>query len=168
MTFKSTKSDLLESSLHVLTLYKANNASLLKQVLNDGNREEFLTESTESFCTIGENVGNLGDPSFTDGTFRCLMLQKCGINQKKFDELLKYYRINKISDRKCYNQLLQFQRDLEDGNFHAQQMCDSWGEDIDFRNWPGLQFQLSVMETLNPTSYRFGVFNPVDLRNRHT
>ena len=144
---------MLENNL-CLTLHEANNASLLKQVLNYEGHDE---DDTESFCTVGENVGNLGDPSFTDGTFRCLMLQKCGIKQRKFDELQKYYRINKISDRKCYSQLVQFQKDLEDGNFHAQQMCDSWGENIDFRNWPGLQFQLDVMKTSNPTSYRFGL-----------
>ena len=141
-----------------MTLCQANNASILSLILNDDGHEEFPSENAESFCTIGENVGNLGDSSFTSGTFRCLMLQKCGIKQEKFDELQKYYRVNKISDRKCYNQLLQFQKDLEDGNFHAQQMCDSWGENIDFRNWPGLQFQLDVLETsFAPTSFRHGL-----------
>ena len=41
-------------------------------------------------------------------------------------------------------------------------MCDAWGEEIDFTNWPGLQFQLSVSDYAFPSSareFRPGRFN---------
>ena len=75
--------------------------------------------------------------SWTEEKFQELMMQKCYIPERKFTKLLELYDTQGKSDRQCYNQLLQFNEDLENGNFHALQMCDSWGEDINFRNWPG-------------------------------
>ena len=54
----------------------------------------------------------------------------------------------------CFEQLKQFQNDLESGDFYAQQMCDAWGEDVDFENWPGLQFQLGASESTDPADWR--------------
>ena len=91
------------------------------------------------------------------------MLQKCGIQERKFDQLKEYHAAHDVTDSRCLAQLEQFNDDLIDGQFHAQQMCDSWGEDIDFRNWPGLQFELfSISESGFPSYWRHtapGLYN---------
>ena len=68
-------------------------------------------------------------------------------------------------ENKCFEQLKQFQNDLENGDFHAQQVCDAWGENVDFENWPGLQFQLGASESTDPADWRivrtFDVFGAI-------
>ena len=133
------------------------NQSVLRHFL-DGSEAEVEEETNrEPFCYL-KTLQDIGDPDFTDGAFRCLMLRKCGIPDRKFDNLKLYYDLNGIEyengENKCFEQLKQFQKDLKDGEFHAQQMCDSWGEDIDFRNWPGLQFQVGISESNAPFYWR--------------
>ena len=106
--------------------------------MENTEEELFVENYADETCTLGENVPNLGEPEFTDGVYKCLMLQKCYIKDRKFDKLQEYYDHKGITDSPCLAQLQQFNEDLTNGQYHAQQMCDSWGEDIDFRNWPGL------------------------------
>ena len=90
----------------------------------------------------------LSDFSWSEDKFQELMIQKCHIPKRKFGKLRELYDVQGKSDRQCYDQLTQFNEDLENGNFYALQMCDSWGEDINFRNWPGLQ-----QEIMSPSFY---------------
>ena len=136
------------------------NQSVLRNFLQSDGLVVDEETKREPFCYL-KSLQDIGDPEFTDGAFRCLMLRKCGIPDRKFENLKRYYKLNSIAyengENKCYEQLKQFQKDLKDGEFHAQQMCDSWGEDIDFRNWPGLQFQVDISESNAPFYWRIKV-----------
>ena len=136
------------------------NQSVLRSFLESDELEVDEETKREPFCYL-KALQDIGDPEFTDGAFRCLMLRKCGIPDRKFENLKRHYKLNSIpyenGENKCYEQLKQFQKDLKAGEFHAQQMCDSWGEDIDFRNWPGLQFQVDISESNAPFYWRIKV-----------
>ena len=81
--------------------------------------------------------------------FKDLMISKCQIPDRKFRKLDTLYNGSPTEQQaRCHEQLVQFNQDLLDGDFHAQQICDSWGEDINMRNWPGL-----MQEVNNPSFY---------------
>ena len=123
------------------------NATYLRTVFNENYLLDGDTGDNDGddsgTCEIGDNLPSIGEPGFTDGVFKCLMLQKCSIKPRKFRQLEKYHAANGIVNSLCMKQLEQFNRDLVDGQFHAQQMCDAWGEDVDFRSWPGLQEKIT-------------------------
>ena len=135
---RDTSDDLIEflvkqNVTHLSSFFLRNELKHSDELVGDQTDENVET------CDRGENLPNIGEADFTDGVFKCLMLQKCSIKRRKFRQLDAYYAANNIVNSSCLAQLEQFNRDLSDGQFHAQQMCDAWGEDIDFRNWPGLQ-----------------------------
>ena len=46
--------------------------------------------------------------------------QKCTIGADALDRLKLYYQSHNITDLSCYNELVQFDKDLTDGNYYAQ------------------------------------------------
>ena len=121
-----------------------------------GFLEDFVWQNAEYLRVVLEtddfNSSSYYEPpesnfGWSEDKFQELMIQKCYVPERKFFKLEELYDAEgNVTDRRCYNQLKQFNLDLENGNFHALQMCDSWGEDINFRNWPGQDVRQRVLQ----------------------
>ena len=85
------------------------------------------------------------------------MIEKCGISDDQFEAIEKYVLENEL-EHTCLHQLKQWNKDLEDGNWYGQRICDSWGEKILPRNTPGVQFLSSIKKT--GTQAYLGIVNP--------
>ena len=106
------------------------------------------------------NFGEAGElelRSNTENYFKTVMIEKCGITDDQFEALEKYVLENDLKHT-CLHQLKQWNKDLEDGNWYGQRICDSWGEKIMPRNMPGVQF-LSSIKTTGAQVY-LGIVNP--------
>ena len=58
--------------------------------------------------------------SVTDSIFDGVTNRKCAIGFEALDRLKLYYQSQNITDQSCYNELVQFDKDLDDGNYYAQ------------------------------------------------
>ena len=58
--------------------------------------------------------------SVTDSIFDGVINRKCAIGSDALDRLQLYYQSQNITDQSCYNELVQFDKDLNDGNYYAQ------------------------------------------------
>ena len=58
--------------------------------------------------------------SVTDSIFDGVINRKCTIGSDALDRLKLYYQSQDIIDQSCYNELVQFDKDLNDGNYYAQ------------------------------------------------
>ena len=58
--------------------------------------------------------------SVTDSIFDGAINRKCAIGSEALDRLKLYYQSQNITDQSCYNELVQFDKDLDDGNYYAQ------------------------------------------------
>ena len=59
--------------------------------------------------------------SLTDSIFDAALNRKCGIGAEALERLKLYYEYQNITDLSCYNELVQFDKDLNDGNYYAQE-----------------------------------------------
>ena len=58
--------------------------------------------------------------SVTGSLFDGIINRKCAIGSEALDRLKLYYQSQNITDQSCYNELVQFDKDLNDGNYYAQ------------------------------------------------
>jgi len=58
--------------------------------------------------------------SVTDTIFDGVINRKCALGSEALDRLKSYYQSQNITDESCYNELVQFDKDLNDGNYYAQ------------------------------------------------
>ena len=56
----------------------------------------------------------------TDSIYDDVIIRKCAIGSDALDRLKLYYQSHNITDQSCYNELVQFDKDLTDGNYYAQ------------------------------------------------
>ena len=105
---------------------------------------------------FGES-GELELRSNSENYFKTIMIEKCGISDDQFEAIEKYVLENGL-EHTCLHQLRQWNKDLEDGNWYGQRICDSWGEKLVPRNMPGVQF-LSTIKTTGAQAY-LGIVNP--------
>lgn len=105
---------------------------------------------------FGES-GELELRSNSENYFKTIMIEKCGISDDQFEAIEKYVLENGL-DHTCLHQLKQWNKDLDDGNWYGQRICDSWGEKLMPRNMPGVQF-LSTIKTTGAQAY-LGIVNP--------
>ena len=119
--------------------------------------EQFIAKNTSALLELLHDEHNQTDDfmeqplqgDWSKEYFKDLMISKCQIEDRKFRKLDDLYNSNPTEQQAlCREQLIQFNQDLLDGDYHAQQMCDAWGEDINMRNWPGL-----IQEIHNPSFY---------------
>ena len=59
--------------------------------------------------------------SLSDSIFDAALNRKCGIGADALERLKHYYEYQNITDLSCYNELVQFDKDLNDGNYYAQE-----------------------------------------------
>ena len=105
---------------------------------------------------FGES-GELELRSNSENYFKTIMIEKCGISDDQFEAIEKYVLENGL-EHTCLHQLKQWNKDLDDGNWYGQRICDSWGEKLMPRNMPGVQF-LSTIKTTGAQAY-LGIVNP--------
>ena len=60
------------------------------------------------------------DSYITDDIFNGVLKRKCSIGSDALEKLKLYYQYQNITDFSCYNELVQFDKDLNDGNYYAQ------------------------------------------------
>ena len=58
--------------------------------------------------------------SLIDSIYGGILNRKCAIGSDALDRLKLYYQSQNITDLSCYNELVQFDKDLNDGNYYAQ------------------------------------------------
>ena len=59
--------------------------------------------------------------SLTDSIFDAALNRKCGIGEDALERLKLYYQNQNITDSSCYNELVQFDKDLNNENYYAQE-----------------------------------------------
>ena len=109
----------------------------LLEALSDENR--FLKYQHLAYKEITDLHNFEERPVSSDDFFNQIMIAQCGISQEQFQTIEKYVEENGL-ERTCLQQLKQWNQDLNDGNWYGQRICDSWGEKINPRNLPGVQF----------------------------